>query len=249
MESVGDLVQGTLGGVAANIPVIGVAAAGAAAAVGTITDAFVKAGEATDTARDSAYQYGLTVASVGEYADVTARINELTGSVESLKQVQDIATASGWDQVDVVRALATGDGLPALTKAFNDNNNESGITIGRGLELQGVLDGTKQGFELAAGGAKVQASALYELATAAGVSAGEVDDLGNKVVTMPDGKKIVIDAQTKTAYEDIDTLERRQVSDKTVRVRVDSSEWDRWAPQLKRGYVSATVTRNGMSIQ
>lgn len=245
MESIGDLVQGTLGGVAANIPVIGVAAAGAAAAVGTITDAFVKAGEATDTARDSAYQYGLTVASVGEYADVTARINELTGSVESFKQVQDIATASGWDQVDVVRALATGDGLPALTKAFNDNNHESGIAGGRLLEMQGVLDGAKQGFDLAAGGAKVQASALYELATAAGVSAGEVDDLGNKVVTMPDGKKIVIDAQTKTAYEDIDALERRRIADKTMRLRLDSSEWDNWYPGAKVGRVRVAVGQGG----
>ena len=245
MESVGDLVQGTLGGVAANIPVIGVAAAGAAAAVGTITDAFVKAGEATDTARDSAYQYGLTVASVGEYADVTARINELTGSVEGLKRVQDIAAASGWAQLDVVKAMATGDGLPALFAAFEEGANTTGIATGRMLELEGALQGAQQGFDLAKSGADLQASALYDMATAAGVASGEVDDLGNKIVTMPDGKKVVINAETKTAYEDIDALERKQVSEKTVRLRLDSSEWDNWRPGAKVGNVRVAVGQGG----
>ena len=191
-----------------------------------------------------------TVASVGEYADVTARINELTGSVESLKQVQDIATASGWDQVDVVRALATGDGLPALTKAFNENNTESGIASARNFELQGVLDGTKQGFELAAGGAQVQASALYELATQAGTATGEVDGLGNAIVKMPDGKEIVVDAQTKTAYENIDAIEQRQINDKTFRMRgeLDTSAIDNYLSGTKILTVKGLI-ENGRSLQ
>lgn len=245
LESIGDLVQGTLGGVAANIPVIGLAAAGAAAAVGTITDAFTKAGEATDEARDSAYQYGLTVASVGEYADATGRINELTGSVEGLKRVQEIATVSGWAQLDVVKAMATGDGLPALFAAFEQGANSTTIATTRMGELEGALQGAQQGFDLAKSGADLQATALYDMATAAGVASGEVDDLGNKVVTMPDGKKVVIDAETKTAYEDIDALERKQVSEKTVRLRLDSSEWDNWRPTTKFGQV---VARNGNTM-
>lgn len=245
LESIGDLVQGTLGGVAANLPVIGIAAAGAAAAVGTITEAFTKAGEATDEARDSAYQYGLTVASVGEYADVTGRINELTGSVEGLKRVQDIAAASGWAQLDVVKAMATGDGLPALFAAFEEGANTTGIATGRMLELEGALQGAQQGFDLAKSGADLQATALYDMATAAGVASGEVDDLGNKVVTMPDGKKVVIDAATKTAYEDIDALERRPIADKTMRLRLDSSEWDNWYPGAKVGKVRVAVGQGG----
>lgn len=228
MESIGELVQGTLGGVTANIPLVGLGAAAAAAAVGTITDAYIKADEATKEARDSAYEYGLTIASSGEYAEAASRINELTGSVEGLQRVQDIATVSGWKQKDVLKALATGDGLPALTKAFDDGANSTLVAGRRVLELQGSLEGAAQGFDLAAHGAELNARALYDLASQAGAATGEVDDLGNAVVTMPDGKKIVIDADTKTAYEDIDAIEKLQLSEKTVKLVPEDSAVRNW---------------------
>lgn len=229
MESVGDLVQGTLGGVASNIPIIGLAAAGAAAAVGTITDAFVKTDEATKEARDSAYEYGLAVAASGQYADAANRINDLTGSVEGLKRVQDIATVSGWKQKDVVTALATGDGLPALTAAFNEGANSTLVSIGRVNELQGSLDGAAQGFDLATHAADLNAKSLYDLATQAGTATGEVDDLGNKIVTMPDGKQVVINAATQQAYEDIDAIEKQRLNDKNVNVNVNLNANAAWA--------------------
>lgn len=252
LEDIGQIGQDTLGGLAGTVSQLGpagvVAGAGlgvAAAAVGTIVDVFNKAKEASDEAKESAYEYGLTVASAGQYADTAARINELTGSIEKLKEVQDVATATGWEQKDVLKALATGEGIPALNDALNDSVGKTDIATSRLLELQGVLEGTQQGFALSKDGAALQASALYDLATAAGNAGEEVDDLGNKVVTMPDGKKIVIDAQTKTAYEDIDTLERRQISDKTVRLRLDSSEWDNWRPGDKIGRVRTAVGQGG----
>lgn len=245
MESIGELVQGTLGGVAANIPIVGLAAAGAAAAVGTITEAFIKADEATKEARDSAYEYGLTVAGAGQFADAASRINELTGSVEGLQRVQDIATVSGWKQKEVLAALATGDGLPALAEAFNDGANSTTVAIGRLVELQGSLDGAAQGFSLASEGAQLNARALYDLANQAGTATGEVDDLGNAVVTMPDGKQIVIDAETRTAYEDVDAFEKSipPVIETTVRVRRDSREWDNWQPNPKTGVIMAQRPR------
>ncbi|TQJ31946.1 hypothetical protein [Microbacterium sp. SLBN-146] len=241
MESVGDLVQGTLGGVSANLGLIGLAAAPAAAAVGVITDTFVKAKEASDEARDSAYEYGITVAESGKYADAAARIGELTGSVEELRKIQEIATVSGWRQKDVLTALATGDGMPALTAAFNEGANTTTVTVGRLQELQGTLDGTALGFSLSKDAARLNANALYDLATTAGEATGEVDDLGNAIVTMPGGKQVVIDAKTKTAHEDIDALEQRQLPQKTqpVKVVVDRSEWDNWRPTVKNGEVKA----------
>lgn len=159
--------------------------------------------------------------------------------------MQEIATVSGWAQLDVVKAMATGDGLPALFAAFEQGANSTTIATTRMGELEGALQGAQQGFDLAKSGADLQATALYDMATAAGVASGEVDDLGNKVVTMPDGKKVVIDAETKTAYEDIDALERKQVSEKTVRLRLDSSEWDNWRPGAKVGNVRVAVGQGG----
>lgn len=223
------------------------AAAGAAVAagIGVITQAYTDAAEASDEARNSAYEYGLAVGAAGKYADAANRINELTGSVESLKKIQDLATISGWDQKDVLTALATGDGLPALAKAFDEGANSTSIASARALELQGVLDGTAQGLTLAAAGADVQAKALYDLATQVGATTGEVDDLGNAIVTMPDGKEIVVDAETKTAYEDLDAIEKKNLTPKTVpvTVKLDSAAWDNWNPKSKTAFVRAQTER------
>jgi hypothetical protein len=246
IESIGDLAQGTLGGITAAIPGIGLAAAGAAAAVGVITDAFVKAEEATVEARDSAYEYALTLGAAGDLADISGRFNELTGSVEGLKTVQDIATVSGWKQKEVLKALATGDGLPALAKAFDEGANSTDVQIGRLNELQGTLNGTKQGFDLATNGAEIQAKALYDLARVSGVATGEVDELGNTIVKMPDGKEVVIDAQTQQAYEDVDAFERRRISDKTATVRLkvdDSAVWNYKPPTV---HIPGRIVPNGV---
>lgn len=237
IEDVGQIGQDTLGGLAATASQLGpagiVAGAGlgaAAAAVGNIVGAFERAKEASDEAKESAYQYGITVAESGQFADAASRLSEFTGSVEGLQKVQDIATISGWKQAEVLKALATGDGLPALTEAFNEGANSTTIATNRALELQGALDGAKLGFDLATDGARIQASALYDLATQAGVATGEVDDLGNKIVKMPDGKEVVIDAKTRRAYEDIDALEKKKLSPKNIPVGVD----DRTGPALDR---------------
>lgn len=249
LESIGDLAQGTLGGVTAALPGIGIAAAAAAAGVGFITQEFVKADEATQEAKQSAYEYGTTIAAAGQYADAAARISDLTGSVEGLKKIQDLATASGWAQKDVLTALATGDGLPALTEAFDKNAQASGLNAYRSLELDGVLRGTAQGFDLATEGARVNASALYDLASQAGTATGEVDDLGNAIVTMPDGKEVVINANTKKAYEDVDAFEKKKLPDKTqtIRLNLDTSVWDKWQPNPKTGRLAPAI-QNGRQL-
>lgn len=221
---------GAVGDLAGAIPGIGAAAtvvAGlAGAAIGQITEAWENAQAASDEAKESAYQYGLTVAGTSQYADVAGRINDLTGSVEGLANVTDIATVSGWKQVDVVRALATGDGLPALYDAFDKGANSTTVAGKRVLELNGILEGTQQGFALSAGAASIQAAALYDVAVQAGVATGEVDDLGNTIVQMPDGKTVVLDADAHEAYEDIDALENKQLTPKTLTLTAnDSSVW------------------------
>jgi hypothetical protein len=248
LEDIGQIGQDTLGGLAGTVSQMGpagiVAGAGlgvAAGAVGLVADSFTKAKEASDEAKESAYEYGLTVAESGKFADTAARINELTGSIEGLKQVQDIATVSGWAQKDVLTAMATGDGLPALTKAFDEGANSTLVATGRVNELQGALDGTAQGFDLATGAADLNASALYDLATKAGKATGDVDYLNRTIVEMPDGKRIVIDAATEQAHEEIDAVDSHQPADKTVKVNADTSDWDAAVNRIK----AAGITVNG----
>jgi hypothetical protein len=142
----------------------------------------------------------------------------------------------------VVKALATGDGLPALWKEFESGEHWGGMAAGRLVELESGLKGTQEGFELSAGAADLQSGALYDLVTAAGVATGEVDDLGNAIVEMPDGKTFVVDAETQTAYEDLDAIEAKKLSEKNVAVKlvVDDSAVQGWHAPLLHGTVSMT---------
>lgn len=240
MGSIGEMAQGTLGGLAqSEIPGVGVAAGIAAAAVGTITATWEKVDEATTEAKESAYEYALTVAASGDFASTSARIDDLTGSVEGLKKVQDLAVATGWEQKDVLTALATGDGLPALKKAFDEGALSTNIQMGRLSELEGVIKGTAEGFELGADASRLNESALYDLVTATGKATGKFTDLGKQIYAMPDGTEIVVDAKTKTATEKLDDVaeKAKNMPDAEVKYRADTREPDNYRPPTKYGTV------------
>lgn len=240
-ESIGDVVQGTLGGVTQALgPALGGAAALAAAGVGVITDAFTKAGEAADDARDAAFQFAYDVGGALDAAGYSQRVAEWTGDTEKLKQAQDIAKVSGMGVAEVIDALASGgDKLDGLWDAFEEGANTTDVATNRALELESALKGTMEGYLNGADAAKIAAGLNYEYATSVGVATGETDDLGNAIYKLPDGKEIVVNAKTKTAYEDLDALERKQISDKTawVRLRVDDREVQYYQPPTKRGTV------------
>lgn len=240
-ESIGDVVQGTLGGVTQALgPVLGGAAAVAAAGVGVITDAFKKAGEAADDARDSAFQFAYDVGGALDKAGYTQRVAEWTGDTEKLKQAQDIAKASGEEVFDVIDALASGgDKLDGVWDAFQEGVMTTDITLGRMQELEGALRGTREGYLNGADAAQLAARLNYEYATSVGEATGETDELGNAIYKLPDGKDIVVNAKTQTAYEDLDALEHRQISDKTawVRLLVDDREVQYYEPPAKIGTV------------
>lgn len=236
VESIGDMFQELAANAFAGFGPAGlIAGAAVAFGMGQAISAITTANEATDDARDSMYEYALAASATGGFIDVASRIDELTNSTQGLKDIQDIATVSGWDQQDVLQTLASGDGLGALIDAYDEGANSTSIATARSVELTGILSGTAEGLRLAAGGAELQAGALYNLATATGTATGEVDDLGNAIVTMPDGKEVVIDAETQQAYVDVDAFEKVQVGTKyaPVKVVVDDSAIRNWSPQAK----------------
>lgn len=200
-----------------------VAGAAAAAGIGVIADTWGKVDEATQAAKESAYDYAFAVVESGSITAAADAVKNYTSDIEKMKNAQDIAAVSGWEVKDVVNALATGDGLPALTKAFDDGANSTLVTVGRVNELQGALTGTTQGLEAGATGAELYGDMLYDLATKSGTATGEVDDLGNAIYELPGGKEVVVDALTRQAHENLDALEQERLSDKTLRVNVDTN--------------------------
>lgn len=248
MESVGDLVQGTLGGLTQGLgPALGGATAAAAAGIGVITEAFTTAGEAADDARDSAFQFAYDVQGALDKAGYTERVSQWTSDTEKLKQAQDIAKVSGQSVADVIDALASGgDKLDGLWEAFEDGANTTDVATGRALELEGALKGTREGYLSGADAAQLAAKMTYDYALSTGEATGKTDDLGNAIYKLPDGKEVVVDANTKTANENLDAIEQRQIADKTVKFHVDDSEVQAWRAPMKIGEVVMRPRAGGM---
>ena len=181
-ESIGDAFQELAANAFAGFgPAAAIAGGAAAAAFGLATEAITKAKEAADEAKASTYEWAKAAVESGGIIDLKSRIDELTGSVEGLKTIQDLQTVSGWDQVDVLKALATGDGLPALKQAFDEGANSTQVATTRTLELNGALEGAAEGLRLGAEGAKITQDAYAQLGGQTNATTGEVEDLQSKV--------------------------------------------------------------------
>lgn len=204
-ESIADLAQEVAANAFAGFGPAGAAAGIAVAAgAGVMVDAVTKVGESFDDARDSAFQMAYDVGGAMQEAGVQARMAEWTSDTEKWKQVTDLATASGWDEVDVLRALAEGgEGLDDLSEAFAKNGAQSSLTQGRLWELEAAISGTKEGYISGAQAAEINAQALYEYAQQVGEATGEVDALGNKIYALPGNVEVAVDAKTGQATTDI----------------------------------------------
>jgi methyl-accepting chemotaxis protein len=208
-ESIADLAQEVAANAFAGFGPAGAAAGIAVAAgLGVAVDQFNKIQEASDNALQSAFDFAYGIGAAFDAADKVAAVASWTSDQEKFKQVLDLTSASGWEQVDVIDALVEGGPkLDKLTQAYADNGAASGLTIGRLQELDAVLPSIKQGLESGASAADAQAEYLYKLAQEAGEATGEVDALGNKIVSLPGDVEVAVNAETKTATTDIQRVE------------------------------------------
>lgn len=208
-ESIADLGQEVAANAFADFGPLGAAAGIAVAAgAGVMVDAFNKVEEAASEARDSAFSLAYDVAGALESAGYTSRISEWTSDTEKFKQVTDLSTVSGWEQVDVIDALASGGPkLAALTDAYQANGMMSSVTTGRLSELDAVLRATNEGYLSGADAAMLAERANYQYAMTVGVATGETDELGNAIYRLPDNTEVAVNAQTQQATEDIKRLD------------------------------------------
>lgn len=81
----------------------------------------------------------------------------------------------------------------------------------------------------------------------AGTATEEVDAFGNKLLTLPDGEQVVIDADTGQAHQDLDRFKgdvdgvANKVSTKTIKLVVDDKAWRDYDPGTKRAIVRVGV--------
>lgn len=175
--------------------------------------------ELYDQAIENAKNWGVTVSTAA---------NAMAGDKTALALVNDSLTESERKVSEAVDA--TGGDLRGLQKPMRDLRQE---TIDGRESLNGLNSEMSEGDLIA----RQNAQSLGDLAISTGVATGATDNLGNSIYRLPDGKEIVLDANTGKAYEDVNALDSRvrNVPGKTVYIDADtssaSSSLDHWISQ------------------
>ncbi len=270
-EALSDTIGDTFGGAVAGIGGLGTAAVGVAGALGlgAVTAAFQAIQQEQERAAEAAARWAEAFITAGGEvvgaAHTVAEVTSIATDPERYKQAQDNARNWGIDVSTAMRAMA-GDAT-ALTIAQDGVNQkmvdyeaQGSKTSETALNLRNQWEAGKNSLEQLNGdmeagrtAARNVSDALLAVVAASSDAAVEVDELGNKVVTLPDGAEIMINAKTGQATQDvsrfkgdtdgvIDHLNGREV---LVKVRRDSSEWDNWYPGVKVGKVRVAVGQGG----
>lgn len=270
-EALSDTIGDTFGGAVAGIGGLGTAALGVAGALGlgAVTAAFQAIQQEQERAAEAAARWAEAFITAGGdvvgAARTVAEVTSIATDPERYKQAQDNARNWGIDVSTAMRAMA-GDAT-ALTIAQDGVNQkmvdyeaQGSKTSETALNLRNQWEAGKNSLQQLNGdmeagrtAARNVSDALLAVVAASSDAAVEVDELGNKVVTLPDGAEIMINAKTGQATQDvsrfkgdtdgvIDHLNGREV---VVKVRRDSSDWDNWYPGVKVGKVRVAVGQGG----
>lgn len=253
-----DVFGGLAGSVGGLVPAFGLAAG--AAGVGLLISAFQAAEERrqqlADRANDLANAYIEAGTNVMDAMSIAARTSEIITGDER-KEAEQYAKVLGVDLPTAARAMAGDTNALATVNAIAaqatrdanaaaDEQRESlkALTPEQQSKVQADLEAINAARELG----QVVSDANQKFNDQQGVLKGiiadadgaavSVDNLGNQVFELPDGTKIMIDADTKQASTDvskfqgdtdgvIEHLNKQQV---TVRLSVDDTEVRRYRP-------------------
>lgn len=229
-ESLSDTIGDTFGGAVAGIGGIGFAAVGAAGAlgVGALVAAFQQAEEQRkkleERAADLASAYIDAGTSALDAMTIASRAQDYLTNPEQRKEAEALAKALGVDVADAARALA-GDAntLAVANKIVADSDRErldllkqsTDYVSGEFTEAErkrlDQLIAQKQAVRdlnevngIATKGFEDQQRMMRDLIAEAGTATEQIDDLGNKLYTLPDGTQIVISADTGEASFNVD---------------------------------------------
>ncbi|WP_147039402.1 hypothetical protein [Microbacterium aerolatum] len=234
LEDLPQIAQDTLAGLAGSGALGGIgglaATAAGAAGLGLVIGAMDTINERAEAlearASDMASAFIEAGSTVLDATTIAAAASDVITDPEKRKEVQAYADALGVDFPTAVRAyvgdanaLAVVDGvvsdarrenlslaeeqreaLKALTPEQQKmlEANQSAITAGR--ELNGVVDEANRKYQ-------DQQGVLLGLLSDAGTVGEEIDELGNRLLTLPDGAQILISAETGQASADVSAFE------------------------------------------
>lgn len=227
MQSIGDLAQGTFGGLASSLPgALGAAGAGAAVGVGLITAGFVAADEARQKLQERAGELANAYIEAGstvlDAMTIAGRTAEILTDPEQRKGAEELRELIGIDLPTAARALAGDQNALALANklataatAENVRLNEQQLAASSKrksavsdeiLQNERVIEGTRRLNEItdiATQQFNDNQEALRGIIRDAGTATEEVDEFGNKLLTLPDTTQVLIDAETGQATTNV----------------------------------------------
>lgn len=212
-----------------------------------------------DAAAEWADVYTESASRIVSAAHVVAEINAIATDPDKYKTATENARNWGVNVSDAMRAMAgdttamqiAQDGLNGKIAEWNGLNDQYTAAIEKGTSLDqtridrmrelqdqvqagtGALNLQSEAMALGQAQAENAARALGTYAASVGTATGATDELGNSIVALPDGKEVVIDAQTGKAYEDLDALEKKAIPEKTAKAKADTSAADKKSANSK----------------
>ncbi len=257
--------QGAIGslGDIASAAGIGGAAGGAiftavSGLVGALIEQFGRYDSKVSEVRDSTSEALVEMGGAFDAAALQGRLRDIVNDTEKWAQANLISQQTGLDLGTVLSGMAGNAEDAALaSQAFADvwdkipGSVDTQVMYDAKASLEGVtsaLDGAPAKIDAVSAAMERQASQLYDAALASGEATGKIDDLGNAISRMPDGKEVVVNAQTQKAYEDLNALEQKPIPNKqfTVKALIDDSEVRAWRVPMKVGYVEMRPKPGGM---
>ena len=203
---------------------------------------------------------------VATAAQQTGSMVAIATDPEKYKEATEAAEAWG---VDVSTAMLAMSGNAPALKVVNDSVDLLGANaekakvaaLGMSTEMGGTgiavlpvvrqfddasarLDVLNGSMDEGARRARIVSDSYLELVNSAEGATEQVDELGNKVVTLPDNTQIFIDAQTKQASQNVDQFKGdldTVPAAKRVVVEVDDSAWEAWKRKPRQFTAGVTV--------
>jgi hypothetical protein len=169
--------------------------------------------------------------------DVNDVIRAQAGDIEKGNQLLDDTNRKRQEEIDTVNA--SNDSLDNKAVKVDAINTKYGELTDGIYDVVSASDSAAARFGTAQ---SAMSDYLLDVVANSKDATREVTEFGDTIVTLPDGKQVIIDAETGQATDDMDTVETRNFTPKTVPVKmtVDDSAVTGWrAPML---YGTVTVS-------
>lgn len=249
MSGIADGVQGTFGGAALALSSISLPAALAAGALGAVLGtAFETIGNDSEAMKEAVSENFRQMAEEGieSWSSVQSQMERLTDAYQDHEgEIQKIADLVGLPFETVAAAWAGNvEAMGTVTAAYSELKTNLRETAGVSVEaanstiwgwnqVLAPLNNTVSAYDTAAEKAqrlqRQQSEMWMDAVADSGEYIEEVDAVGNKLLTLSDGTKVLIDVDTGLATTAIDTFQGDLdgIQDKKVSVTADTSAADR----------------------